>query len=289
MRLLNDSDSAVRKLVRGLGGAGRRLDGRIERIGVAADDAVGEVDDARGVLLGELGVVRHHHDQAVLGDLGEQVHHLHARLGIERAGGLVGEQDLGIVDEGARDGHTLHLAAGQLAGLLVGMLAQPHLLERCQRAFMALGTRHARKRQRQLHVGEDRLMRDEVVALEHEADAVVAIGVPVAILVLARGDAVDDQVARIVVVQAADDVEERGLARARRAQDCDELAVSESDGHMVEGRLRERARGVRLADIAQFQHGVPFGLRLCGSRRHRRMREMTHHLLCSKPLPTGQP
>ena len=108
-------------------------------------------------------------------------------------------------------------------------------------------------------------MRDEVVALEHEADAVVAVGVPVAILVLARGDAVDDQVARIVVVQAADDVEECGLARARRAQDRDELAVSEGDGHMVEGRLRERARGVRLADVAQFQHGVPFMLRVRGS------------------------
>ena len=67
--------------------------------------------------------------------------------------------------------------AGELARLLVHMVAQAHLLECGHGAGVPLGARRARQRERQLHVGEHRLVGDEVVALEHEADAVVAVGV----------------------------------------------------------------------------------------------------------------
>lgn len=59
-------------------------------------------------------------------------------------------------------------------------------------------------------------MGNEVVGLEDESDAVVAECVPVAILVFLGRDAVDDEVARVVVVEPADDVEQRRLPRTRR-------------------------------------------------------------------------
>lgn len=46
-------------------------------------------------------------------------------------------------------------------------------------------------------------MGNEVVGLEDESDAVVAECVPVAILVFLGRDAVDDEVARVVVVEPA--------------------------------------------------------------------------------------
>ena len=49
-------------------------------------------------------------------------------------------------------------------------------------------------------------MRDQVVGLEDKADRVIAVGVPVAVLVVFGRDAVDDQIAFIVAVQTADDV-----------------------------------------------------------------------------------
>ncbi len=171
-----------------------------------------EVDDARGVLVGKVGVVRDHDDQAVLGDLLEQVHDLHGGGGVKGAGGLVGKEDLRVVDEGAGDGHALHLAARELVGKLVDVLPQADLLERLPGSLLALGGRDAREREGELDVLQDGLVRDEVVALEHEADAVVAVGVPVVVLVLLGGDAIDDEVAGIEVVEAADDVEHRGLA-----------------------------------------------------------------------------
>ena len=55
--------------------------------------------------------MRDHDDEALPRDLLDQFHDLHARFGIERARRFVGEQDLGVVDEGAGDGDPLHLPA----------------------------------------------------------------------------------------------------------------------------------------------------------------------------------
>ena len=153
---------------------------------------VRQVDDARGVLLCQLGVVRDHDDQTVGRDFREQVHDLNAGLGVERARRFVGKDDFGVVDEGAGDGDALHLAAGKLAGLFVHVLAKPDALERLDGALRRSARYDAGKREGQLDVCQNGLVRDKVVGLEHEADAVVAVGVPVAIVVLACGHAVDD-------------------------------------------------------------------------------------------------
>ena len=235
-------------------GFGRRVEGA--RVG--ADDAVGQRHDARGVLLGQLGIVRDHDDQAVVGDFGEQVHDLHARLAIERARRFVGQQDFRVVDERAGDGHALHLAAGKLAGLLVHVVGKPDAAEGVDGAAAALGPSDAGQGKRQLDVFQDGLMRDEVISLEHEADAVVAVGIPVAVLVALGGDAVDDKVAGVVVIQAADDVEHGRLARAGRAEHRDELVVAEGDRHVVERRLGEIGGGVGLANVVKLEHAGPF-------------------------------
>ena len=60
-------------------------------------------------------------------------------------------------------------------------------------------------------------MRDQVIALEHETDRVVTVGIPVAVLIFFRGDAVDDQVAAVIAVEAADDIKERRFSRAAGA------------------------------------------------------------------------
>ena len=202
-------------------------------VGVRADDAVGEVHRARGVLGRQLRVVGDHYDQTVLGDLREQVHDLHRGVGVKRAGGLVGQHDLRVVDERAGDGDALHLAARELARLLVQVLGQPDRRQGFLGAAGALGLPHARERQRQLHVLQDGLVRDEVVALEHEPDAVVAESVPIAVLVAVGGNAVDDHVAGVVMIQAAHHVQKRRLARARRPQNRHEFVVAERDGDVV--------------------------------------------------------
>ena len=224
-----------------LGGALGGEPGRLDGARVPHDPAVLDTHDARGVVLGELRVVRDHDDEAVAGNLGKQVHDLDARLGVKGSRGLVCQHDLWVVHKGAGDGHALHLSAGELGRSLVDVLAQAHALERRAGALAALGATDARQRERELDVLQDRLVGNEVVALEHEANAVVAVRVPVRIRVVSRGNAVHDDVARVRVVEAAQDVEKRRLARARGAEHGHELALSKRYGDAVERALHEVA------------------------------------------------
>ena len=195
IRLLRDRDRAVRNLsVFRIG------------VGVAYDLAVGQADGTGGVLGRQLRVVGHHDDQPILGDLLEQVHDLDRSLAVQSAGGLVGQEDLRVVDQGPGNGHPLHLAAGELVGLFVGLIAQPYLLQGCLGPAAPLLPGYAGQGQGQLHVGQHGLVGDQVVALEYEADGVVPVGVPIPILKVFGGFAPDEQISGGVVVQTADDV-----------------------------------------------------------------------------------
>ena len=114
---------------------------------------------------------------------------------------------------------------------------------------------HARERQCQLHVFQNGLMRDEVIALKHKTDAVVAIGIPIAIAKILGRNTVDEQAARVKVVESADNVEHRGLARTRGTQNGHELIIAKRQAHAVERHLRKRLRNVSLANILELQHG----------------------------------
>ena len=175
-----------------------------------------------------------HDHKAVFGHLLQQLHHLNAGVAVQCAGRLVGQQDVGVIDQCAGDGHTLHLAAGHFAGVLVQLIAQSHLLQRLGGAALALCARDAGNGQGQLHVGQNGLMGDQVVALEHKADGVVAVGVPIAVGVLFGGDPVDDKVTAVVPIQAADDVQQGGLTGAGGAQDGDEFAVAQVQADIIQ-------------------------------------------------------
>ena len=245
---------AHRGFARGLGFATRSPSG-VEGVGIVGDLSICEIDDARGVLVRQLGVVRDHDDQAVARNLLEQVHDLHGRRRVQGAGRLVCQHDLGVVNQGTGNGHALHLSARKLARTLVHMLAQTNCLKRLARTLATLGMANARERERQLHVFQNGLMRNKVIALEHKADAVVAVGVPIAVAEVLGRNTVDEQIARVKMIQSADDVEHRSFARTRRAQNGHELVVSKGQAHVIERHLRKRLRDVPFANIFELQHG----------------------------------
>src|SRR5690606_20377514 len=65
----------------------------------------------------------------LLGQLDEQPHDLARRLGVEAGRGLVDEQDVGVLQEGAGDADALALPAGELVGALVELVGDPDALE----------------------------------------------------------------------------------------------------------------------------------------------------------------
>ena len=136
------------------------------------------------------------------------------------------------------------------------MLAQADLTQGVGGAFPPLAAGDAADRQGKLHVREDVLVRDQIVALEDEADRVIAVGIPIAGRIFFRGDPVDRKLAAVIAVQTADDVQQRGLARAAGAENRHEFVVPQVQTDPVQGSLYQRAGLIDLSDVLNLQHIV---------------------------------
>ena len=162
---------------------------------VVHDAAVAEHDDAVGDRRG-VRVVRDHHDRlAELVDrLAQQGEHLVGRLGVQVAGRLVGEHHRRAVDQRARHGDALLLAAGQLGRAVREAVAEADGGD--QRVVPLLVGLAAGERERQHDVLLGGQHRHEVEGLEDEAETVAAQAREA--LVVERGElgAVDDDRAR---------------------------------------------------------------------------------------------
>ena len=138
------------------------------------------------------------------------------------------------------------------------MLLEPDLDQRLLGAAGALAGADAADRQRQLNVAEHALVRDEIVALEDEADRVVAVAVPVAVGVTLGGDAVDDQVAVVVAVETPDDIQQGGLAGAALSEDGDKFAVPQVQRYALKRLLYQRAGFIYFSDVFYLKHEFSF-------------------------------
>src|SRR5271168_2981321 len=104
----------------------------------------------------------------------EEGHDLVAGLGVEVAGGFVGEDDGGFVDQSAGDGDALTLAAGEFVGLVHHAAAEADGFEDTLCSLGASSRGCAVVDERQLYVVKRGGAGEEVEGLEDEADFLVA-------------------------------------------------------------------------------------------------------------------
>ena len=99
-------------------------------------------------------------------------------------------------------------------------------------------------------------MRNEIIGLKHEPDAVIAICVPILIGIIFCGFTFDDEIARSVSVQTADDVQKRSFSAPRRTDHRDEFVAAEIDAHPFERGDLVFAFAVIFDDIFQTKHKI---------------------------------
>ena len=158
------------------GEASRRRPERTGHAHVGPHAPVAHAHHPLGVL-GDLLLVGDHDERAARRvQVVEQVQHARGAGAVERAGGLVGQQQHRVRDDRARDRHALLLAARQLRRVVARPGAEPDQLQRGQRPPPALRGPDPGVGQRQLDVAERGGARDEVERLEHEPDLAVADG-----------------------------------------------------------------------------------------------------------------
>ena len=150
---------------------------------------------------------------------------------VERAGRFVGEQDARAGDEGTCQRHALLLATGQLARVVAGAMGQAdlgqHLVHPC--AVLASG-----QFQRQGDVLGGSQRRQQVEALEHEADLARAQLGPSFLIQLAQVLARQRDVATAGQVQSGQQAEQGGLAGPRGTDDGHTGTFMDGQGDVVQ-------------------------------------------------------
>ena len=143
---------------------------------------------------------------------------------------------------------------------MVGPAAQAHAGEHLAGQRLALALGHAAEGEGQRHVFGGGQRRQEVVGLEDEPQVLLAKGRKLVFVHARDGGACDVDAAARRLLQACELVEQRGLARARGAEDAADLS-----GHDVEVDALECHHGVVcqaifLAQTAHLDDGALAGV-----------------------------
>ena len=170
--------------------------------------------------------MRDHDDELLLRDFADEVHNLHRSRRIQRSCRLVGKQNFRLVDERARNRDALALPARKLIRLFVVLPGEPHAVQSALGALYAFRLSKSGNGEREFDVPEHGLVGNEVIALKDEPDSVIPIDVPVAVAELFGAPAVDKYVARGVLIESPDDVEQGGFAAPGRTEHGHELVLS---------------------------------------------------------------
>ena len=131
-----------------------------------------------------------------------------------------------IVDEGARDGDALALPARKLVGLVVGAIGKADGLQKVHGALAPLASSDARIDERQGDVVCRAALREQVEVLKYEADLLIARESERVVREVRDLLAVELVRSFRRAVEAAEDVQERRLARAGRPHEGGKLALS---------------------------------------------------------------
>ncbi len=182
-----------------------------------------------------------HHRAPVVGARPEQPQHLGPRFHVEVARRLVGQQDGWIVDERSRDREALLLAPGELGGKRLRDRPQPEPVDELAGAPLGVGVRATHPRREQ-HVRFPGQLGQQVEELEDEADSAPPQRAQRAFGSAGHALAAELDQAGLRAVEAAEQVQQRRLARTRAAEHRDDLAGGDLEIRAVQDAPRRPAR-----------------------------------------------
>ncbi len=194
-------------------------------------------------------------------------HHLGARVGDQPAfrrhpvgGGLVGEQDRGLAGQRAGDRHALLLAPGEVARQEVAPVLEADLVQRPLGVAARLAPAAALDVERVLDVLARGERREEVELLEDEADRAPPDGRQTLGPPRVDALAVHHHLAAGRRQDAAQDRQQRGLARAGRPLERHHLAAPDLEADAAQDGHGLAALAELLGDVVSADGGHDCGL-----------------------------
>src|SRR5580698_2477886 len=145
--------------------------------------------------------------------------------------GLVRQNQLGMIDQSTRHGHALLFAAGKLRRQKRDAVRESHARQHFARFGLIRG---AVKILRQHHVFERGKIRHQMKLLENKTDFFGTVTREPGFIQARQVGAIHNRLACSRRVEAAQSVNERCLARARRSHDGNPFALFDAEGNPIE-------------------------------------------------------
>ena len=117
----------------------------------------------------------HNRDAQLFVDVLDECQDGVGRVGVQRTGGLIAEQDFGVGGQRTGDGDALLLAAGELGGVGVGLIGQAHHFQQLFCTLFGVGLLHARQLHREADVLQAAALHQQVELLEDHGDIAAAL------------------------------------------------------------------------------------------------------------------
>ena len=188
-------------------------------------------------------------------ELGHQRQHPRAVVGIEVAGGLVGDEQGRLVHERARDGRALHLAAGHFLWVVPQAMGDADALGQARGAAGGLAHGHPAQQARQRDVVAERQRRQQVEELEDEANALPPDAGELVVGEAFERAALERQLAGGGPIHRATEVQQCRFAATRRAHQGHEIAAVDGESDSVERADRGAATGVGPGQLGRDEEG----------------------------------
>lgn len=155
------------------------------------------------------------------------------RLWIEIAGGFIGKKHFRTIGDRTRDGNPLLLATGKFRGTVIRALSYAQAFKKIQRPRLRMAFWGAAYKLRQNNVFHRIEFRQELMELIYEAKfRAPETGAPI----VGKSDAIHimkEYRALVRLLQQSDNMEQRGFARAGRANQRHGLAWIEISGDVT--------------------------------------------------------
>ena len=174
-------------------------------------------------------------------------------MAVQVAGGLIGQEDGGILGQCPGYLDLLLLASRELHRAVLRSVGEPHPFKRLHRASPCIAA--IAVEQRQLHVGQRGEPGQQVVGLENEPDLAVTN----------LGQVVVAQLAHVLIlqhvssgsrhVQASDDAHKRGLAGTGWAHDGCHFALLDGEADALKDGHLHTLYAIDLCEVLKLDHG----------------------------------
>ena len=188
----------------------------------------------------------HRHARLPAGIL-QQLQNLLARHVVQCARRLVTQEQLGILCQGAGNGHPLLLSAGKLGREILCPLGKTHPLQNLHRV-----QRIAADLRRHLHIFKGSQVLDQIIKLEHESHVMTAVHGQTAWRIGGDLLTVNEDPARREAVHTTEDVQQRSLSRAGGADDDADLTLVDGKAGIMQRVDLHLAHRINFTDVLKF-------------------------------------